>query len=161
MNVMNKVKYVRLNFFISYFYQLRFFPPTLLPISTALSDPAWYKREEPSEDKRGVILGIRLPELSHPAAYSCGCPCMEKNPGGCKFLSTYLAHLRTLDFGAMINKIEALVDYLRGQGKDIDGACLMVYETPDNLCSERGALIEWFKENGIKLKEYGLQETSD
>lgn len=36
----------------------------------------------------------------------------------------------------------------------IDKLVLVVYEKPDNPCSERGGLIEWFKENGINLEEF-------
>ena len=31
---------------------------------------------------------------------------------------------------------------------------LLVYETPNNLCSERAALIDYFKKHDIELKEY-------
>jgi hypothetical protein len=31
---------------------------------------------------------------------------------------------------------------------------LLVYETPDNHCSERIALIDYFKKHGIELEEY-------
>ena len=31
---------------------------------------------------------------------------------------------------------------------------LLVYETQDNPCSERVALIDYFKKHGIELKEY-------
>jgi hypothetical protein len=31
---------------------------------------------------------------------------------------------------------------------------LLVYETPDNPCSERIALIDYFKKHGIELEEY-------
>ena len=36
----------------------------------------------------------------------------------------------------------------------IPDICLIVYEKPDNPCSERGGLIEWFNENGVDLKEW-------
>lgn len=31
---------------------------------------------------------------------------------------------------------------------------LIVYETPDNPCSERRVLIDWFASNGYELEEY-------
>jgi hypothetical protein len=31
---------------------------------------------------------------------------------------------------------------------------LLVYEKPDNPCSERCVLIDWFKKNNIELEEF-------
>ena len=31
---------------------------------------------------------------------------------------------------------------------------LIVYEAPNNKCSERGPLQIWFNENGVKLEEW-------
>ena len=31
-----------MNIYISYFYNIRFFPKNLIPISTAMWDPKWY-----------------------------------------------------------------------------------------------------------------------
>ena len=36
---------------------------------------------------------------------------------------------------------------------------LLVYETPDNPCSERQPLIDYFGKHGIKIEEYN-KETS-
>jgi hypothetical protein len=36
---------------------------------------------------------------------------------------------------------------------------LLVYETPDNPCSERQPLIDYFGKRGIKIEEY-VKETS-
>ena len=44
----------------SYFYQIRNFKPYQIPLSTAISDPAWYhsKTEDYYIDKNGVINGF-------------------------------------------------------------------------------------------------------
>ena len=46
---------------ISYFYQIRFFKPYMIPVSTAHWDPAWYHDWAGAAhvfvDKRGVING--------------------------------------------------------------------------------------------------------
>ena len=34
---------------------------------------------------------------------------------------------------------------------------LIVYETPNNPCSERGPLIDYFKSKGIEVKEFQPQ----
>lgn len=35
--------------YTSYFYQIRNFTPNIIPVSTALSDPAWYRPPEGQE----------------------------------------------------------------------------------------------------------------
>ena len=50
--------------YISYFYQLRFFPRNAIPLSTAVYDPAWFHdgtrdQKHKFKDKRGVINGLR------------------------------------------------------------------------------------------------------
>ena len=52
--------------YISYFYQIRNFPKTLIPLSTAHWDPKWYhqKNNKVFLDKRGVLNGLRIDELS-------------------------------------------------------------------------------------------------
>lgn len=54
---------------ISYFYQIRNFKKNMLPLSTAVSDPAWFHENLNNNhifiDKRGIINGIRILPL-HP-----------------------------------------------------------------------------------------------
>ena len=49
---------------ISYFYQIRNFPKNYIPMSTCLSDPAWYHNNQGEnyiyKDKRGILNGLRL-----------------------------------------------------------------------------------------------------
>lgn len=142
-----------LKFWISYFYNLRFLPADIIPVSTALSDPKWFKGE-PKFDSRGVLIGLNFPEFHHPRAYSCGCPCSSKNPLECEFLRTYRRHLDTLDGESEIRKFESLAEYLRSCGVSVQGFCLMVYETPDNPCSERKPLQELWEIWGLELPEF-------
>ena len=84
----------------SYFYQIRNFTRNMIPISTAVWDPAWYHNftKDYSHlfyDSRNILNGLRL----------------EK-----------------------INEEIILV--------------LIVYETPNNLCSERIPLQEYFTQHG-------------
>lgn len=144
-------------FYISYFYNLRYLPPDIIPISTAISDPPWFKPKENGEpwfDDRGVLCGIKFPEFSHPGAYQCGCPCSQKIPEVCNFLRTYRLHLDLLDATWEIQKFESLAEYLRSKGIPVRGFCLMVYESPDNLCSERVPLQEIWDVWGLELPEF-------
>ena len=67
----------------SYFYQIRNFKPYQIPLSTAISDPAWYhsKTEDYYIDKNGVINGLRIGMLQpqRSLGYLCGGKnCMQK-----------------------------------------------------------------------------------
>lgn len=145
-----------MKYLISYFYNLRYLTPDIIPISTALSDPLWFrpKNGEPWLDKRGVLCGINFPEFHHPSAYNCGCPCKEKKPSECNFLSTYRSHLMSLSKNHEIRKFESLKEFLENNGMVVNGFCLMVYEKPDNPCSERMPLVELWKSWGLDLIEF-------
>ena len=84
----------------SYFYQIRHFKPWMIPVSTALSDPDWYRPPQGQEyyiDKRGIICGLRYEPLivQLQGSHNCGsvdficsyskdmkngiiCPCMKE-----------------------------------------------------------------------------------
>lgn len=148
--------------YISYFYNIRFFPNNLLPVSTAVWDPKWYHNFGGNDnvfyDKRGVINGVRMSILSpakiHDASEDCSKEC-QNDPNTCNFLSKYNDYLHSLDFSKIYNNL------LEGSKlwaenaclEDVD-ICLMVYEKPDNPCSERPTLINWFKENGVEVEEW-------
>ena len=149
-----------MNWFISYFYHVRNLPTNVVPVSTAVWDPKWYHENKgPAHifmDKRGVINGVRAPILS-PAKLTVGdvqCTGRDKcnkDPENCGFLKHYEAYLQSLDFVSVTNTMESRLRMLWPTPFDI---CLMVYEKPDNPCSERAALIKWFKDNGVELKEW-------
>ena len=144
-----------MNVYISYFYNIRFFPTNLIPVSTAVWDPKWYHNfksiDTVYKDKRGVVNGIRAVMLSPYKIDSCECKnCLSnKDPSICSFIKQYHDYIFSLNFSDVYN-------YLLKISRTFNDAdiCLMVYEKPDNLCSERGTLIEWFKCNGVELKEF-------
>lgn len=155
-----------MNVYISYFYQIRFFKPNIIPLSTCVWDPKYFHNgglHTQFIDKNGVINGIRA-ECFVPDENCNGlcrgpenCRNEELNKGWCNFLSIYLEQLRKLDFVEIWHKFKNLAkqikDELKILEKDIDFV-LIVYETPKNPCSERRALQQWFKENGYELKEW-------
>lgn len=145
--------------YISYFYQIRFFPSNLIPISTAVFDPFWYTKDhEVYYDKRNVINGLRIEELNPSKIdkkFVCSKDC-NKDYQHCMFLKEYRKYLDTLNFEKLYKKLEKLSNFAKSKrkdNKDVD-ICLLVYESPTNNCSERVPLIEYFKSNGIEIEEW-------
>ena len=147
----------------SYFYQIRHFKQWYIPISTALSDPDWYRPREGQEyflDNRGIVCGLRYEPLivQQEGTHTCFGPesCWYANadirdPYGkeipCPTMIEYEQLLHSL-----VNKERTLqaFEYCAAKfKKELDLPCepvivLMVYETPDNRCSERAALQRFF-----------------
>lgn len=137
----------------SYFYQIRNFKPNMIPISTAMSDPAWYKPPKGQEyyiDKRGIICGLRYePLIVQPCGPLIQCPCQFHKVGNpyCSFLTEYRRALYE-----QVDKERTLNAFHTCAYKMANKYCfskepiivLIVYETPDNPCSERKALQEFF-----------------
>lgn len=150
--------------FTSYFYQVRNLHPTQVPVSTALWDPKWYHDFKGKDhifiDKHGVVNGFRADFFAPGSTCSnlCRGPdnCKSKDPETCPFLKNYSLQLAVLDARMVLN-------YLYGIAAKVRRVCnlmedpdliLIVYETPDNPCSERVAIQEWFKLYGLEVKEW-------
>lgn len=148
-----------MKFYISYFYQIRNFSPNMIPISTAISDPDWFHKGEDGlyVDKRGVLNGVRCGALS-PKGISARCGDCRKNPPYCKFLCKYREKLDRIDFKKMTQDLESACKLGSGivKTKEEPICVLIVYEAPTNPCSERQVLIDWFKDNGVELREWYL-----
>ena len=146
--------------YTSYFYQVRFFPVNLIPLSTAAFDPKWYHENKgPShqfKDKRGVINGIRAdifapgPDLSGYCSEACGMV-----PPNCNFLLRYRAQLNKLDFRTIWQKFESLAQTIQlREGFETVNFALLLHEAPTKLCSERCVIQDWFSENGHPIHEW-------
>ncbi len=144
----------------SYFYQIRNFTSNLIPISTAISDPIWYRPPQDKEyyiDKRGIVCGLRYEPLIVQLHGQGGCPCEERNPANCECMKEYKQLLYSLvdkektlkAFEYCANKIQKELGF-----KEEPIICLIVYEAPNNPCSERKALQEFFN---CKELEYPIR----
>lgn len=144
----------------SYFYQIRNFKPYQIPLSTAISDPAWYhsKTGDYYVDKNGVINGLRIGMLQpqRSLGYLCGGKnCMQKSDS-CEFLRAYYDQLCLLDFKKLMYLLEQTADVVQnflkfGEEPEI---ILIVHEAPTNPCSERKVIQQYFKENRITCTEF-------
>lgn len=139
----------------SYFYQIRNFKPGMIPVSTCLSDPTWYRPPEGKQwytDKRGIVCGLRYEPLIVQRYGSCMCPCLKRDElcGKCPTMQEYR---QLLD--EYVDKEKTLKAFEHCLKKfNADTIVLIVYETPTNLCSERKALQDFFncKELGYPIR---------
>lgn len=154
---------------ISYFYMIRFFKPYQIPISTAIWDPKWYhdfkKENYTFKDKNGVWNGFYYLPLAPGESCEGLCNGVDKcnsgkDPNNCKFLREYKKQLDNIDFDKMIlffknlcNKIER-TENLKEKYDCEPEIILIVYETPNNPCSERASIINLFKQHGIDVEEF-------
>ena len=153
----------------SYFYQIRNFKPNMIPVSTAISDPAWYRPPANKEyyiDKRGIVCGLRYEPLivQRYGTKECFgehqlCPLWATRNQNyqCECMQEYSQLLETIDFDKMIKGFKFCANKFRPYPFD-DGIndpiiVLMVYETPTNPCSERWALQNYFTSHGYECKE--------
>ena len=142
---------------ISYFYQIRFFKPYQIPFSTAMWNPQWFLPEH--IDKNGVMNGLRAnPFVPGPICKNdCHGPenCLV-TPQTCLFLKHYYMQLKRLNFNKVINRFEEIANEVKNDlgFTEEPEIILIVYEKPDNPCSERVVIKQWFKDNGVILEEY-------
>lgn len=149
---------------ITYFYNIRFLKPNQIPVSTAVWDPKWYHdfkdKDYIFKDKNGVYNGIRyIPFVPND---SCNGLCRgpetcDKTPDVCPFLQNYYKQIYSLDIDEVMNDFSEIRYWLGLDVADDYEIVLLVYEKPDNPCSERHTLIQWFKDNGIDIEEFKAQ----
>lgn len=144
--------------YISYFYKIRFFKPNMIPLSTTVSDPKWFHENRSIYhnflDKNRVLNGLRIEELVPNSSCNSLCRGREKclyEPSNCEFLRRYYEQLCQLDFDALMKKLEGIAaNYCKTFNiVEEPQIVFIVYETPDNPCSERHVIQRYFKEHGI------------
>lgn len=158
---------------LSYFYQIRFFKPWMVPVSTAKWDPAWYHDWAGAAhmfvDKRGVLNGARTQLLNTGALEKFGvieeCPCEAKDPTKCRFISSYEKALSCVidhNWKSIYQELERFANkWCKNNNiKEEPIIVFIVYEAPCNPCSERWSLLKIFKEKKINCQElkYPIKE---
>lgn len=148
--------------YISYFYQIRFFKPYMIPVSTACGDPAWYHnwlgKDFTFLDKRKVVNGLRCEEL-HPddrcSGLCYGSAECDEDPDKCQFKKQYAQQLEEMDLDQFLQRAAASLQRLKEQLKlnREPMLVLMVHEAPYNHCSEREILIKYFNSHGVECEE--------
>lgn len=137
--------------------------PNTVALSTAKSDPQWFHhgwdRSVVYEDKNGVLNGLRadpfVPQTFENAEGYCGY--CDKDPVHCKFIKAYRQQLSNLDFDDMMRRFKSIAERVVKNGEEPE-IVLLVHEAPNNPCSERWPLFEWFKKHGIDVEEYPIKK---
>lgn len=156
--------------YTSYFYNIRFFSANMLPLSTAMSSPKWFRNfsREGTISRAsgtGVILGMRAEPLVPGIGCSGLCDGNREidcggNPMKCDFLRAYRKQLDKLDFNSIMKRIESICEraqkYAGFPQEPIP--VFIVYEAPDRQCSERRVIQEWFKDNGVIVPEWRKED---
>jgi len=148
--------------YTSYFYQIRFFKPYQIPLSTAMWDPKWYHEFKGQDhtfvDKNGVLNGLRaqifcLPEEQYND--ECGKPCWFAPPD-CPFMTKYYEYLSSLDFDNIMDRCNKSCEKVKQKLGFIEEPelILIVHEPKSCKCAERPVLQRWFKEHNVEVKEW-------
>lgn len=135
-----------MKFYISYFWNVRNISPKAVCLSTAKRDPHWFYTGIQGmvyRDKRGVMNGLRAEPFVPTVEYSD------------RFMEDYKRQLDSLDFDEMICRFRSIAERVSPDEEDPE-IVLLVHEAPNNPCSERWPLFDWFKEHGIEAKEYPI-----
>lgn len=150
--------------YISYFYQIRFFKRYMIPLSTAIWDPKWYHAfqgpQHKFKDKNGVYNGLRIEQFMPGDECHDLCRgaenCDSKNPNSCEFLKKYREQLDRLDFNEVMTAFNEIGNFIKqAEGFPEDPVIvLIVHEAPQNPCSERRVIRDWFQSNGYILPEW-------
>lgn len=148
----------------SYFYQIRFMKPHMIPISTARWDPKWFHNNKNQnyvwKDKNGVYNGLRA-DIFAPGPLCEGLcygkeECDTHDPSTCQFLQVYRYQLNNLDCADVVRRCERLANKIKNleNFEQEPIVVLIVHEATDNPCSERRVIQEWFADNGYTVEEF-------
>lgn len=150
--------------YTSYFYQVRFMKPYMIPLSTAVWDPKWFHQNKGQDfvwkDKNNVYNGLRASVFAPGPLCENLCrgpeTCDTHDPTKCLFLKTYRYQLDQLDFNDVIARCERMGNYIKSleNFSEEPVIILLVHEAKTNPCSERSVIQEWFAAHGKEVTEW-------
>ncbi len=139
--------------YITYWAQVRNFPPNLVGLNTTIWPPKWRPL---GKDTRSVLV-IDCPPLKPGRECDglCNGKCAPKHPNDCDFLKVYRKQLDKIDFKMFIEHLETLARTIQlGENLEEVNFAFLVYEKYDNPCSEREIIQQWFRDNGMEIEEW-------
>lgn len=144
--------------YTSYFAQIRNFPPNLVGLSTAVWNPKWL----PKDKSQNGIIWLDIPPLKPGKNCEglCNGKCNPKHPSDCAFLRAYEKQLNSLNYEEIVQKLDLLAHKIeKEENLSHVNFALIVYETPNNPCSERIVIQKWFKSHGMEIEEWKKEKT--
>ena len=139
-----------MEYYISYFGQMKNLPSSMLPISTVKWEQDWFRGKIPHLEELAIPDNIVYNLEKNKVMCRKNCPLTIP----CAFMREYRKYLDTLDFNQFLTKLELLTL----NKPSITAIVLMVYEKTDVLCAERPVLQDWFAAHGLELKEWTKPE---
>ena len=133
--------------YTSYWAQVRNFPTSLVGLNTTVWPPKY--RPLGTDDRGVTVLNCKPLIPGRECEYLCRGKCDPPRPYDCAFLKTYRKQLEKLNFFEFYNYMKELSK----KYGDADFA-FIVFEPPTKECSERRIIQQWFKDNGIEVKEW-------
>ena len=159
---------MNIKIYTSYFYQVRFMRPHMIPLSTAVWDPKWFHNFQGQDhiflDKNGVVNGLRADPFVPNSSCNdlCRGPeyCATKDSNSCDFLKAYAVQLSKLDINEILERMERIGKkcQILTKTKEEPIFILLVHEAPINLCSERRIIQQYFKRYNIECSEFNPKE---
>lgn len=154
-----------MNIYTSYFYQVRHFSPTDIPLSTAVWDPRWYHNFKTQDylflDKNGVLNGARYERFVPDSTCRDLCRGVSNcsangDSSSCEFLKAYRRQLSALPFSTVMTSLQQIT-LAFGEQLQLNrepSLIFLVHEAPINQCSERTIIKRWFEDNGHPINEW-------
>lgn len=138
--------------YTSYWAQVRNFPQNLVGLNTTVWPP---KYRPLGQDNRGVwVIDCPILKPGKECENLCRGQCAPRHPQTCSFLKTYYEQLTNINFDNFMQKISLLHEkFYKGEMLNVDFA-LIVFEAPNNPCSERWPLQRWLSNNGVMIEEW-------
>ena len=118
----------------------------------------WPPRWRPlGQDKNGIIV-IDCPPMKPGSECEglCNGRCPNKHAPNCEFIQTYRRQLEYIDlerFMAQLDELKAQIE--EGEGIENVEFAFIVFEAPQNTCSERWAIQDWLRAHNIEIEEWG------
>ena len=152
-----------MHLYTSYFYQIRYFKPYMIPFSAAVVDPPWFHDFKDSKhnfiDKNGVLNGLRMKNFIPHSDFADIClgnqSCLTGNPRSCPYMTAYENQLRQLTKKKVEDYFESVCNQaIEKMGEELLPVPVLIVEWgPENVCSRGHTICTVMTEIGIPTSE--------
>lgn len=152
------------------FYQVRFFDSSVIGLSTAMWDPAWFHgfadKKTVFVNEKGFVCGLKAPDFILPLSdyeelerrhVDCGNHCTHDSPN-CEFMKAYRKHLESIGYEDIMRHLRIIADKYDEQGFNKTDKpteiVLLVHESVKKNCAERVVIKQFFDDYWDPIKDY-------